>query len=62
MLTLLTVFKGTHTICFSISFHNVNQMLMSSRTNFPVTQQDLDVFVVEMLQCIYLLCDSLLNN
>ena len=26
--------KGSHTICFIISFHDVNQMPMSSRTNF----------------------------
>ena len=27
-------FKGTHTVCFSISFHNVNQKRLSPRTNF----------------------------
>ena len=26
--------KGSHTVCFSISFHSVNQMPMSHRTNF----------------------------
>ena len=26
--------KGTHAVCFSISFHNVHQMPMSPRTNF----------------------------
>ena len=26
--------KGTHTVCFSISFYDVNQMPMSPRTNF----------------------------
>ena len=26
--------KGAHTVCFSISFNNVNQMTLSPRTNF----------------------------
>ena len=28
--------KGTHTICLNLSFHNVNQMLISPRTIFIV--------------------------
>ena len=28
-------FKGTHTVCFSISFYNINQKPTSPRTKFP---------------------------
>ena len=33
-LLIFDLLIGTHTICFSISFYNFNQMPMNPRTNF----------------------------
>ena len=60
--TLYMLLKGTHTVCFSISFYNVNQKSMSPTTNFHCEPQGLLVLLSEIRQCIYVLCDFLLTT
>ena len=54
-LTLIPIrFRGTHTVYFSISFHNLNQMPMPLELIFTVKPQVSHVLVVKILQCMYL--------
>ena len=55
-------FKVIQTVCFSIPFYKVNQMLCLLELIFIVKPQGLHVLLSEIWQCIYILCDSLLTN